>query len=195
MFYRILRHINLAIVQKNSFMKMQLHEIDKVKSDYHLLKSDYEKLREDANEKYENLTTHFITILGIFAAILMGAFGAIESFSDLFSNAHTLSLGVLLIISSIGAASVLLILFFLLNSIAKLTEKSLASDKNRNSPLILRYPILTVSYGILIFILLIGAALELSNTEVILSHKLWWWILPVLWLILSRNYLNNKSNE
>lgn len=65
------------------------------------------------------MITNFITILGIFAAILMGAFGSIQAFSSLFDNAVFLDLGKLLIISSVGASSVVLILFFLLNGIAE----------------------------------------------------------------------------
>lgn len=181
-FYRIIRHINLAIIQKNSFITIQIDEIDNLKSELMNIKSVYNQLKEENEKQYKNLTTHTITILGIFAAILMGAFGAIQGFTSMFNNAHRLNLGELLIISSIGAAAVILILFFLLNSISKLIDKPL-SNNHHDYNNIFKYPTLVISSGILVLIFLIGAAIELSNTKLVFSWYGLWWILPVLWLI------------
>lgn len=98
-----------------------------MRKDYSDLKKQYSELKNEANKQYQSILAQFIAILGIFAAILMGAFGAIQGFTSLFSNAHKLSMGEILIISSIGASSIILILFFLLNGISKLIGRSLWS--------------------------------------------------------------------
>lgn len=184
MYFKILRHINLALVQKYSFMSIQIKDVDKLKREHQKLSKDYKELKASAESQYRNMLTQFITILGIFAAILMGAFGAIQGFANLFDNAHELSLDTILIISSIGASSVLLILFFLLNGIAKLTGKNLSSVKNEDEEsILLKHPSLTISHGILILIALIGFSIKLSNMEISFSWSGLWWLMPVLWVV------------
>ena len=68
------------------------------------------------------------------------------------------------IIFSLGSMSILFVLFFLLYGLSKITGKSLAS-KTDTSNIFLKYPTIVVMVGILIFIMLIGAALLLSNIE------------------------------
>jgi len=182
LFYKILRHIDLALVQKDTFTHLQLKEIDVLKKEQQKLIQRYEKLKNDAEVQYRNMLTQFITILGIFAAILMGAFGAIQGFTSLFANAHDLSIGKLLIISSIGASSIILILFFLLNAIAKLTNRKLWSNNKEDANLLEKHPSLVITHGILIFILLVGASLELSSIRIQFAWQGLWWIIPFLWI-------------
>lgn len=112
MYYKILRHIDLALVQKYTLMSMQMKEIEVLRREQQQLINRYDQLKHEAETQNRNMLTQFITILGIFAAIMMGAFGAIQGFASLFANAYLLSIGEILIISSIGASSVILILFF-----------------------------------------------------------------------------------
>lgn len=182
-FLKIMRHIDLALVQKNSFANIKLKEMDALKENYRELDERYKALKDEADSQYKNMLTQYISILGIFAAILMGSFGAIQGFSNIFANADKIPLGNLLIISSIGASSVLLILFFLLNGIAKLTDRSLSSTKESNSTLLKKHPTLILSHGILISITLIGAALILSNTKLNLAVEGLWWIVPSVWIM------------
>lgn len=181
MYFKILRHINLALVQKYTLMKIQIKEVEALKRDQQRLINQYDALKKDAESQSRNMLTQFITILGIFAAILMGAFGAIQGFANLFDNAHKLELGVLLIISSIGASSVLLILFFLLNGIAKLTDRSLSSTNKVDATTFEKHPTLVIVHGVLIFIALVGVALILSNTKIYFALEGIWWILPIFW--------------
>ncbi|WP_339213964.1 hypothetical protein [Ornithinibacillus sp. FSL M8-0202] len=129
---KIVEHLELAQQQKEALFAKQekkikeysyiqdhlierTHKIEEIQKTTKKLQKDTELLQTQNNK----MITNFITILGIFAAILMGAFGSIQAFSSLFDNAVFLDLGKLLIISSVGASSVVLILFFLLNGIAE----------------------------------------------------------------------------
>lgn len=182
-FYKIIRHIDLALIQKNKFANLKISEMEDLKRDYEDLNTQYLELKEQAERQYNNMLTQFIAILGIFAAILMGAFGSIHVFTDLFTNAHRLDLGIVLILSSIGASSVILILFFLLNGIAKLTDRSLWSTKKPNGNILEKYPSLVIIHGILIFVSLIGASLQLSNVNLKFAWQGLWWALPIIWII------------
>ena len=191
-FFKIIRHIDLAIIQKYNFANLKIKEVEVLKRDYELLNKQHEELKIEADKQYKRMLTQFITILGIFAAILMGAFGALQGFTSLFDNAHRLDLSTILIISSIGASSVILILFFLLNAIAKLTDRSLSNTYEKDSSLIEAYPAVVVIYGLLILVALIGAALELSNTPIYYSLQGFWWAVPVIWLIYMGIAFNKK---
>lgn len=202
-FFKIIRHIDLAVVQKSEMLTMRKEEISEYKKQYQSLKKDFIKLKEEAENQSKNLKeeaenqsksmlTQYISILGIFAAILMGAFGAIQSFTSLFNNAKDLSIGKILIVSSIGASAVLLILFLLLHSIAKLTEQSIASNRESSSYL-RKYPMFAICQCQLIFISLVGAALELSNSDIRLALEGFWWALPIGWLIIIYFFMKHKG--
>lgn len=195
---KLLEHMELAKQQKDSLFDKQESEIRTMKSISELNLSRTGKIKElqdvtkALQEENKNIISNFISILGIFAAILMGAFGAIQGFTSIFDNAHRLDLSIILIISSIGGSSVILILFFLLNSIAKLTDRDLSNTKVKDSPLIEKHPSVVVIFGLLTLIALIGAALELSNTTIHYSPQGFWWIIPFIWLIYLSMAINKK---
>lgn len=192
-FLKIIRHIDLALIQKNSIATIKLREMDELKREHSTLKQNYNKLKDEADRQYKNMLTQYISILGVFAAILMGSFGAIQGFSNLFTHADKIPLGKLLIISSMGASSVLLILFFLLNGIAKLTGRSLSSSDPSNSTLLERHPTIVLSHGILVGIALIGTALSLSNIHLQFAWQGIWWLLPLTWIIYFLIAINKKD--
>jgi FtsZ-binding cell division protein ZapB len=199
---KLLEHLELAQQQKDSLFEKQRVEIETIKDLHKELSAKTEKVDElsrqvtnliDKNEKLEksnqkleesnkSMITNFISILGIFAAILMGTFGAIQGFGSLFNNADDLSIGKLFIISSLGASSVVLILFLLLNGVSKLTNRSLSSSLNEHDPLIKRHPTLVMVYCILVFVTLIGASLELSNVDIQFAWQGIWWAFPTVWI-------------
>ncbi len=203
---KIIEHMELAKQQKDHLFEKHENEIKKINrltnvfmarsSKIEILQKATEKLQgdtEDLQNDNKRLMTNYISILGIFAAILMGSFGSIQAFSNLFSNAHKLDLGVILIISSIGASSVILILFFLLNGIAKLTERSLWSTNKPDGTLFEKHPSLLIIHGILISISFIGAALELSNIHIQYAPQGYWWIAPVLWITYFFTAIHKKD--
>ncbi|WP_127584829.1 hypothetical protein [Paenibacillus koleovorans] len=196
-FVKLMEHLKLAKQQKDYLFLRQEDEIEKLRHSKVLIQEqskksetinkDIQKLRNDI----KNITAQFITILGIFAAILLGSFGAIQGFTSLFANADKLQVGEILIISSIGASTVLLILFFLLNSIAKLIGKSLA-QANGNS-VIERYPFIVISFGLITFLSLIGTSLELSVITLKFAWQGLWWLLPLVWIVFFFYSLYKRS--
>ncbi|MRG86719.1 hypothetical protein [Salinibacillus xinjiangensis] len=186
---KLLEHLELAQQQKDSLFYKQEQEIEELRNLKESFKTQKKELEKQMTrirslqETTDNMPNNFISILGIFAAILMGAFGALQGFTSLFDNSTDLPMGKLLIISSIGASSVVLILFLLLNAIAKLTGKDLSNTKNDGDPLIKRHPTLVVVYGILVFIALVGSALELCNIQVNFSWSGLWWVFPLGWIV------------
>ncbi|KGX88354.1 hypothetical protein N781_11425 [Pontibacillus halophilus JSM 076056 = DSM 19796] len=140
-FLKLKEHVGLSTVQRshiNNRLASQLADIKKdlseaqkeVKSVQRLFNESEDSLKnvqDEVKSKYDNIITQFIAILGIFAAILMGAFGSIQGFTSIFDNANDLPIGKLLVVSSIGGAAVILILFFLLSGVSHLSGYSLSS--------------------------------------------------------------------
>lgn len=181
-FLKIMRHINLALVQKINIFTEKAEELKDLTNEIKDLKLELQTLKNEAESQNKSMLGQFISILGIFSAVLMGSFGAIQGFASLFENAHSLPLGKLLIISSVGGTSVILILFFLLHGIAKLTGKSLRNtSKNGSNNILDNYSYLFLIQGLLVFIALIGAALLLCNTKLYFSIYGLWWLLPLIW--------------
>jgi hypothetical protein len=114
----------LSAEDKLKSAENKLQEFDTTIEGY---KEVIEEVQKEVKSKYDNIITQFITILGIFSAILMGAFGSIQGFTSLFNNAYNMSTGKLLVISAVGCAGVLAILFFLLNVLGKMTNYSISS--------------------------------------------------------------------
>ena len=111
--YKIIQHAELAISQKQSLYEDLKDEINNLNSNI-----------IDATQKYDNMMSNFISILGIFAAIMMATFGAIQGFSAIFSNKNNYDLTTIIIISCFGLFSLLSVLFILLHSISKLIDKN-----------------------------------------------------------------------
>ncbi|MGR6899529.1 hypothetical protein [Rummeliibacillus sp. BSL5] len=78
-------------------------------------------------EQSKNAQKDFISILGIFASILIAAFGGITSLSSLFKKIDSVSTGKLILMGSFETLAIILIIFLLLNGIAKLTDLNLKS--------------------------------------------------------------------
>lgn len=135
-FLKIKEHISLSSFQRNHLddrMRKRLTEtmskIDEMNSKVKKLSDELDEVEKKAHKKADSLVVHFITILGIFAAIMMGTVGAFQGFTSIFRNAENLPIGKILIISSAGASGVTLILFLLLYSISKLTSFKLSNCK------------------------------------------------------------------
>lgn len=127
--YKMIQHVELAISQKESLYQSLKDEI------YQLNQDVYE-----ASNKYNNMMSNFISILGIFAAIMMATFGAIQGFTSIFSNENNYSLTQIIIISCFGLFGLISILFLLLHSIAKLIDKDLSINTYPDT-IFKRYPI------------------------------------------------------
>ncbi|MBU3231057.1 hypothetical protein CAY60_018180 [Shouchella clausii] len=133
-FFKLNEHISLSVIQRthiNDRLKSKIEEVEgqlrSFKKQVERYKKELDEVREEAQSKTNSMITQFIGILGIFSAVLMGAFGSIQGFTSLFNNANNIPLGKLIVISSLGCITVMFILFFLLHSLGKMTGFNLSS--------------------------------------------------------------------
>lgn len=142
--YKIIQHAELAISQKQNLYQSLRDEMDALDNNV-----------DEATKKYDNMMSNFISILGIFAAIMMATFGAIQGFSAIFSNENNYNLTTIIIISCFGLFGLISILFILLHSIAKLIDKELVNHYYGRT-IFSRYPIYSHTL-LLLFIISIAA--------------------------------------
>lgn len=180
--YKIIQHSELAISQKRSL--------------YENLKDDmnYLDLRVDeATERYDNMMSNFISILGIFAAIMMATFGAIQGFTAIYSNENNYSLAKILIISSFGLFALVSILYLLLYSISKIIGKDIAvNDYGYN--FFMKFPIYSHTLVItsLIFLFSLTHMFKYNPPSYFpdhLSDNLWGYTILILVILLISYYV------
>lgn len=138
--YKIIQHAELAISQKESLYETQRDDIARLSYDIN-----------EASNKYDNMISNFISILGIFAAIMMSSFGVIQGFTAIYTNENNFGLSEIFIISSFVLFALLSVIYLLFYSIAKLTGRELSNGYGRES-FIKSHPV--YSYSILITIIL-----------------------------------------
>ncbi|CPN53145.1 Uncharacterised protein [Staphylococcus aureus] len=180
--FKIIEHIKLAISQKEGLYVKQKIEINELT-----------KTITETKEVYDNMVSNYISILGIFAAILMTAFGGIQVFTGLFNN-NKFNLIDSLFLSSFGFMGVILLIFMLINSIAKLTGKNLSSSQV-NDRWYLRHPTLINSFIILssiIFFVITWKAIKNINQFNLLYFG---FIIPVLYMFLMFFLFNRKGKR
>lgn len=188
--YKIIQHSELAISQKRSLYENLKEEILSLNNTVY-----------DATNKYENMMSNFISILGIFAAIMMVSFGAIQGFTAIYSNENGYSLTKILIISSFGLFALISVLYLLLYSISKLAEKDIGLNEY-GSNFFNRYPIYSHSLLItfLIFLLSLTHMFKYNSPDYFpdhLSENLWGYttlFIVCLFLMYILHYLISKNN-
>lgn len=134
------------------------------------------------------MVSNYISILGIFAAILMTAFGGIQAFTSIYRD-NKFNLIDSLLIACIGFLGILLMMFLLLNSIAKLSGKRLDSGSSGDK-WYLRHTIFVNSSIILSTVALILIAYKVSMNPPSFS---WWglvYIVPFLYLLIMTRKFN-----
>lgn len=156
------------------------------KNDFTVVKDKFDRIEKST----EQITVNLISILGIFAAILLGAYGSIQGFSNIFANAKEISIGKILMLSSIGASAVLLILFFLLSSVARLTEKKFG---NSGTSIIEKHPIMFFSHSVLIIVFTTGGVIQLIKDEVYFSEY-WLWLLVLAAVLVQVTFVYHTKS-
>lgn len=189
---KIRQHLLLAEQQKNSLYHEQQEEIRNINSSIaetnKSMDESQRKLRK-TKKIYDNMLSQYISILGIFAAILMTAFGGIQAFTAIYSD-NTFSLVDSLLIACVGFLGILLMMFLLLNSIAKLSGKSLDSNKSKNY-WYLRHPTIINSFIILSSLSILLVSFKISINPPTIS---WWgcvYAAPVIYLLFMLRAFNN----
>lgn len=194
---KIRLHILLAEQQKQSLYSEQNEQIQSIntslstakiniqKFDKKLKKSDG-KIKK-AENVYNNIMSQYISILGIFAAILMTAFGGIQGFTAIYNN--NFSLEDSLLIACVGFLGVILMMFMLLNSVSKLSGKSI--DSSKSEVWYERHPTLMNSFIILTSMILFILAYKISMNPPSYS---WWGFIYIIPLIYASSMMKIFSN-
>lgn len=168
-------YVQTAITQVSSFSNKMLlinekiNTIDKTLDNFENLKSE--------------LYTNFIAILGIFSALLFGMFGGFDSLKEILSNLHNTSISTTLICFSSLMLGLLCLIFLLIQSIAKITNKDTLSCNHHGSnekcecSIIKKYPIFIFSMLIFSFILIISCVIRLFD------HINLYRAIPIYWII------------
>ncbi|MDU5511627.1 hypothetical protein [Enterococcus gilvus] len=179
-FNSIRRHIKLAVIQqvyikKNSIEAFRISEkaekkINILESQIEVAQADLEKagLEIEKMEKVKgSIYTEFIAILGIFSALIFGLFGGFDGLSKaIVSISNEWSMGRVLIISSGIMLCLTLLIFGLLQWVARITDRKLTScdcykkGSECNHSLFQRHRTLFSLVLSFIFVFLIGEYIE-----------------------------------
>src|SRR5699024_8189664 len=187
--YKIIQHTELAISQKQSLY-------ENLKNDINYLDSNV----FDATNKYDNMMSNFISILGIFAAIMMATFGAIQGFSAIYSNENNYNFATIILISCFGLFALISILYILLYSISKLVDKELRNVNYYHSNVFTKYHVYSHTM-LIIFIenlLSLTHLLKSNSTCYVPNHlvdNLWWYTILVSVFILGIYYIHNLISQ
>ncbi|MGE8570772.1 MAG: hypothetical protein ACN6NW_01900 [Acinetobacter amyesii] len=139
-FRKFRRHLLLSIYQKNYITKitkensvMASHLAEEAKTEAEKAKnisSDAQILSKKAKNMYDNMMVNYITILGIFASIIITVFGGINLTNatvKLLESEHDLPMMVFVVsFLMIGFISILIVLVTWISSLRKNTEYSSA---------------------------------------------------------------------
>lgn len=189
---KIRQHLLLAEQQKNSLYHEQQDEIRNINSsivETNKSMEESQKKLKKTKKIYDNMLSQYISILGIFAAILMTAFGGIQAFTAIYSN-NSFSLVDSLLIACVGFLGILLMLFLLLNSIAKLSGKSLDSNKSENE-WYRRHPTIINSFIILSSLSILLISYKISINPPTISWWGWVYVVPIIYLLFMLRAFNN----
>lgn len=189
---KIRQHLLLAEQQKNSLYHEQQNEIKNINNSIVETNNSMQESKKELKETkkiYDNMLSQYISILGIFAAILMTAFGGIQAFTAIYSN-NSFSLVDSLLIACVGFLGILLMLFLLLNSIAKLSGKSLDSNKSEND-WYRRHPTIINSFIILSSLSLLLISYKISINPPTISWWGWVYVAPIIYLLFMLRAFNN----
>ncbi|MGW6384967.1 hypothetical protein [Peribacillus butanolivorans] len=128
-FKKVQDHILLAITQR----KFILDNIEVLKTELNQKTEELQSLTQElevAKKTVDNLKdiktriyTEFVSILGIFTAVVLGAFGSLQVIGSVFNHIKDVSTGKLLVFSSLTSIGVLILLFLLMRWINQIVRR------------------------------------------------------------------------
>lgn len=170
-------HIELALLQYETF----LDKIDnmQIKADKLSIALDKKgKELEKATKKLNNSTANFISILGIYSALIFGVFGGFDVFKEILTNMNGTPISNVLIEGSVLMIGLITLIFILLQSIGILSGKSYLACGHKNTlkcdcSFSKRYPIFMLTLKIFLLILILGSIIHILNRDHML-YQFWW---------------------
>ncbi|MBB1070675.1 hypothetical protein H5S40_11010 [Limosilactobacillus sp. RRLNB_1_1] len=170
-------HIKLALLQYETFF----NEIKSVKRKADNLTrelKDKEVKLEKATKRLNNSTANFISILGIYSALIFGVFGGFDAFKSIFSNMRKTPISTVLIDGSVLMIGLITLVFILLQSIGILSGKSYLACEHDNTSqcdcsFSKRYPIFSLTLKIFLSVLIFGSIVHIANKTNFLYQNTW----------------------
>jgi len=130
----------VKIISENSVAKFEEYQLKFLESKdefynqtelVNRYKKDFRKTKkkfEEQKNTITNLHSNFISILGIFASIIIAFFGGLNVLGSILNNIEKVSKYRLTFITTITGFIIFNIIFMLLYSVAKLTDKNISSS-------------------------------------------------------------------
>ena len=179
---RIYESIDLAIIQYKYFfdkLSEANQKLNDVNKKYKKSSKRFSKAAarfEMSSKKLDNSTSEFISMLGIFSALIFGVFGGFEAFKTIFTNIDKASVDMVIIDSSILLLGLIILIFLLIQSISILSGKNFLACGCKNisecnHKFYERYPLFSFSIGLFLFTLLLGLLCK-ENIKLPLNLKL-----------------------
>lgn len=182
-FDKFIKHAHLAITQKQYFEE----QIDQANMQLDIIQKTVSESKNEFTDIRKNVYTDFISILGIFSALLFGLFVGFDTFKSVIEGiASDAKITRVVIMGSLMLIGVIALTFLLLNGIAMLTGKNFKScceDKHCEHNLYQKYPIFSVGLLSLLIIISISSVIMVSNINGWL-YNFPVWIILVLLIIL-----------
>lgn len=157
---RISESIKLALSQYEVFLKkfsdaannltVATDGLNKVNKSYN-----------EVSEKLDNYSSNFISMLGIFSALIFAVFGGFDAFKSIFTNINKASISMIIINSSILMIGLIVLVFLLIQSICILSGKTFLACGCKNTSICShkfyeRYPLFSFSIGFFLSLLILG---------------------------------------
>ncbi|EGO5065397.1 hypothetical protein GUJ44_13075 [Enterococcus faecalis] len=162
-FSKFIKQAELAITQKQHFENQIKNANEKL--------ANIEKTVKSANKEFndirKNVYTDFISILGIFSALLFGLFVGFDAFKSIIEGiTSNAKISRVVILGSLMLMGLLALTFVLLNGIAMLTNKTFKNcceEKHCKHNLYQMYPVFTLSLLALIIVMLAASVVMIAN--------------------------------
>lgn len=198
--YKIVEHIKLAILQRSNalfernqsieFIDKQIAEKVKMADDLKDKIDNFEETinltKSDIENELSKIYVQFVTILGIFTAIVVSVFGGLSIVSGVFDKINDTPIWKLILVGSMVSIFILCLLFLLTRWISTIIRKTFDYEGERSLLLIVTNNG-AFATGIFIFSYLIIASVIFSSHEAKMQLKkmlVIWDALPLFLLLI-----------
>ncbi|WP_313470899.1 hypothetical protein [Lysinibacillus sp.] len=153
---------------KTTELELQSRGVEEQITSLEIKIEELKNLNDKVKKKSKKMQKDFISILGIFAAILLASFGGLTVLSNILSDVQA-PLGKIMILGSLCLMAILTILFLLLNGISKLTGEKLRNCRCKKGKCTCtvekKHPTLFISGVFSIIIIILGSFELLTDFE------------------------------
>lgn len=171
---KIREHILLASIQYETFFKKlddvneQAKKIEEESMEISKKTREISKETDKLSDRLNSLTPEFITILGIFSALIFGMFGGFDAFKEIFANLSKVRISTTIMAGPLLILGLITLIFVLIQSICTISGKNLLACEHTNNSeckcsFYKKYPMYVTSVVLFTAIAAIAAAVHVGN--------------------------------